>query len=195
MAAAGNALRLCLRAYSRAPTASSRLTAPSPAARFPIAYYRRTFSTTPRQLARKGAEEGDNESSPNPYYHLEDAFKDLSPEELKQLEQSIKDEDETGNQSLKFSDYLEREEPGLRRMQNFDDVEKSIVRSSMANKDSFWYDPDDPDTVTEDTGDEFNDEDDISSMAHGKLDEIREHRHYARVAAWEMPLLSSELLP
>lgn len=35
-------------------------------------------------------------------------------------------------------------------------------------------------------------EDDISSMAHGQLEQHREYRHYARLAAWEMPLLTSE---
>lgn len=35
-------------------------------------------------------------------------------------------------------------------------------------------------------------EDDITSMAHGQLEQHREFRHYARLAAWEMPLLTSE---
>lgn len=58
---------------------------------------------------------------------------------------------------------------------------------------SFWFDEEDPETNTNEH-DEFK-EDDITSMAHGKLDEVREMRHYARLAAWEMPLLSSQLLP
>ena len=33
--------------------------------------------------------------------------------------------------------------------------------------------------------------DDISSLAHGELEQHREKREYARIAAWEMPLLSS----
>ena len=39
--------------------------------------------------------------------------------------------------------------------------------------------------------DDFNGDDDISSTAHGELDKQRELREYARIAAWEMPLLSS----
>jgi small subunit ribosomal protein S35 len=35
-------------------------------------------------------------------------------------------------------------------------------------------------------------EDDITSLAHGQLEQHREYRHYARLAAWEMPLLTSE---
>lgn len=33
--------------------------------------------------------------------------------------------------------------------------------------------------------------DDITSLAHSELEQHREIRHYARLAAWEMPLLSS----
>jgi hypothetical protein len=40
--------------------------------------------------------------------------------------------------------------------------------------------------------DEFK-EDDISSLAHAELEQHREMREYARLAAWEMPLLSSKL--
>ena len=36
--------------------------------------------------------------------------------------------------------------------------------------------------------------DDISSLAHGELEQHREIREYARIAAWEMPLLSSTLM-
>lgn len=33
-------------------------------------------------------------------------------------------------------------------------------------------------------------EDDITSLAHGEMEQHREMRHYARLAAWEMPLLT-----
>jgi small subunit ribosomal protein S35 len=36
-----------------------------------------------------------------------------------------------------------------------------------------------------------DDQDDMTSLAHGELEQHREMRHYARLAAWEMPLLSS----
>lgn len=38
-----------------------------------------------------------------------------------------------------------------------------------------------------------DDDDDINSLAHGELEQHREMRHYARLVAWEMPLLSSML--
>ncbi|KAL8739996.1 MAG: hypothetical protein Q9190_007247, partial [Brigantiaea leucoxantha] len=45
----------------------------------------------------------------------------------------------------------------------------------------------DPQNTGED--DDF-DGDDISSTAHGELEQHREMREYARIAAWEMPMLS-----
>jgi len=36
-----------------------------------------------------------------------------------------------------------------------------------------------------------DDWDDMPTLAHGELEQHREMRHYARLAAWEMPLLSS----
>lgn len=33
--------------------------------------------------------------------------------------------------------------------------------------------------------------DDITALGHGELEQHREMREYARIAAWEMPLLSS----
>ncbi|TQS35011.1 hypothetical protein Golomagni_04583 [Golovinomyces magnicellulatus] len=38
-----------------------------------------------------------------------------------------------------------------------------------------------------------DDEDDLTSLGHGELELHRELRHYARLAAWEMPLLYSKL--
>jgi len=42
--------------------------------------------------------------------------------------------------------------------------------------------------------DEFQ-EDDITSLAHGELEQHREIREYARLAGWEMPLLASLQVP
>src|SRR5690606_10063030 len=45
--------------------------------------------------------------------------------------------------------------------------------------------------LVEDDDDEFRN-DDISSIAHAELEQHREIREYARIAAWDMPLLSSK---
>lgn len=60
----------------------------------------------------------------------------------------------------------------------------------------FWNEhQDDPDFISETLlNDEFN-EDDILSGAHGKLEEHREMREYARLTIWDMPLLSKFAKP
>ncbi|KAI0386567.1 mitochondrial ribosomal protein [Hypomontagnella monticulosa] len=61
---------------------------------------------------------------------------------------------------------------------------------------SFWHeDEEDPELLTDERDEDEFDEDDIMSMAHGKLEEFREYREYARIAAWEMPLLSKLARP
>lgn len=47
-------------------------------------------------------------------------------------------------------------------------------------------------TQVEDGDDVFG-EDDMTSMAHAELEEHRELREYARIAAWDMPSLSGML--
>jgi small subunit ribosomal protein S35 len=73
---------------------------------------------------------------------------------------------------------IEREEP-----MRFEDVrEKSR---------GFWAEEEDDEFgLVEDGDEEFND-DEITSMAHAELELHREMREYARIAAWDMPLLSS----
>ncbi|KAL1887683.1 37S ribosomal protein S24, mitochondrial [Ceratocystis pirilliformis] len=73
-----------------------------------------------------------------------------------------------------------------------DGVIENPVRSQepMATPRSYWFDPDDPETLTHSIeGDKFE-ENDISPLAHAKLQELREEREYMRVMAWEMPLLA-----
>lgn len=57
----------------------------------------------------------------------------------------------------------------------------------------FWgEDEEDEFALVEDDDDEFKN-DDISSIAHAELEQHREIREYARIAAWDMPLLSSKI--
>jgi len=46
----------------------------------------------------------------------------------------------------------------------------------------------------EEDGQLEDDHDDITTLGHGELEKHREMRHYARLAAWEMPLLASTFL-
>jgi small subunit ribosomal protein S35 len=46
----------------------------------------------------------------------------------------------------------------------------------------------------EEEGQIEDDHDDLPTLGHGELEQHREMRHYARLAAWEMPLLASRFL-
>ena len=113
---------------------------------------------------------------------VEKASRNLSPEDQAEFE-SHRDE------ILGSSRDIDRLVPRLRQSL-FDFRQPARVK-----RNSFWLESEqDTDILYNETGNEeaFN-EDDITSMAHGKLEEHREHREYARIAIWEMPLLSSEL--
>jgi small subunit ribosomal protein S35 len=98
-----------------------------------------------------------------------------------------------------FDEYIEQH---LRRGENapvhaaserkLEEDLRRIDQGSRVDRTSFWYDEDDPETLTEEH-DEF-DENEITEMAHAKLEELKEMRHYERLAVWELPLLSSKTL-
>ncbi|PHH76115.1 hypothetical protein CDD80_1783 [Ophiocordyceps camponoti-rufipedis] len=102
--------------------------------------------------------------------------------------------DKMARSMTKQTDDLVGEVDGQRRDEKhlFDLVEES-ERKRSTSRQALWYDEDDPEGDTDEL-DQFN-EDDMMSMAHGKLDEIRDMRHYARLIAWEMPLLSKFAKP
>ncbi|KAK2768636.1 28S ribosomal protein S35, mitochondrial [Arachnomyces sp. PD_36] len=78
------------------------------------------------------------------------------------------------------------------------DIDKEIPMPFNDTKPKvmgFWgEDEDDEFAWVEDNDDEFKD-DDIASIAHAELDQHREIREYARIAAWDMPLLSKLAKP
>lgn len=70
----------------------------------------------------------------------------------------------------------------------------AIATPRMDMRRKFWNeDEEDTDLITDELDEDMFDEDDIMGIAHNKLEEFREYRAYARLAAWELPLLSSEL--
>lgn len=189
MAAAGNAMRLCLRTC-RQP--ASPLLARGSVSRQSLAMPRRTLTTTRSLLAGGPRDEMDDPMGQRPWEHIEDAFKDLTPEQLKQLEKLV-GEDEKG-QNRTFNEAISQDEHDHELHSTAD--RRDLIAVLKANnprvdRTDFGYDESDPEAAAKDPEDSFN-EDDITEQAHGKLDELREYRHYARIAAWEMPLLSSE---
>ncbi|KAL2273587.1 hypothetical protein FJTKL_04429 [Diaporthe vaccinii] len=79
------------------------------------------------------------------------------------------------------------------------DAARELARPLRAaikpRRNAFWdEDEDDKDLISNDDSDEF-DENDMTDIAHAKLEEHREQRAYARLAIWEMPLLSQFAKP
>ncbi|KAF7554190.1 hypothetical protein G7046_g6880 [Stylonectria norvegica] len=195
MASASAAARLCILACRRAPQRTS-LPRPHHIARQCLSI-QRAFGTTTIQLARedkrKNGEEDEDSMAPVVLKKLDAAFaEEATPEGLRQLDELAK---ENGYNTI--DDYLTNT---LDRTPGWASEDRSLSDELMRddigerpNKQSFWFDDEDPDTNTEEH-EEF-DEDDITSMAHGKLDEVREMRQYARLAVWEMPLLSKLAKP
>ncbi|OJJ49246.1 hypothetical protein ASPZODRAFT_129662 [Penicilliopsis zonata CBS 506.65] len=63
--------------------------------------------------------------------------------------------------------------------------------AGLPRNNGFWAEEEEDEFAqVEDADDEFHD-DDITSMAHAELEVHREIREYARIAAWDMPALSS----
>lgn len=153
----------------------------------------RTLSTSTIRWARdeeNSQKKEEEDYSPLHLKRVEAAFlEDATPEGLKQLDELAK---ENGHNTIE--QYIRNKvdtTPGWASEDRalLEDLMKED-KGEKPNKESFWFDEEDPETNTEEL-DEF-DENDITSMAHGKLDEVREMRQYARLAVWELPLLSSE---
>lgn len=56
----------------------------------------------------------------------------------------------------------------------------------------FWADDESDELAQVEDGDEEINDDEITSMAHAEMEVHREMREYARIAAWDMPMLSSK---
>lgn len=196
MASASNAARLCLLACRQAP----RLKTIPQAQRLvrPIAASRRALSTSPVRwadelkeptpaAAEPAAEECKTEASSTQSVN---ADTDLMGFEL--LDRAAKE-----HGYLTFDEYVMehvkrgKDAPGsAAEERKLEEQIRNIDVGERAEKSGFWFDEDDPECSTQEH-DEF-DEDDITEMAHGKLEEIREMRAYQRLAVWELPLLSSK---
>lgn len=96
-------------------------------------------------------------------------------------------------QELRRSVYNAMKDGDMINMRrNLQDQVYKMRKIKRVEKDSFWDEDEvDNDLITNDDTDTF-DENDMTDLAHAKLEEIREQRAYARLIIWDMPLLSSE---
>lgn len=122
---------------------------------------------------------------------LERKYKHMTPTQVAQS--MLDEEDENVGRGLAGTlNSLEVDESMKNDQEEIDAMVKFIRQQPKAIREPFWDDEEpDPDLITMDDSDEFE-ENDMTDIAHAKLEEHREQREYARVAIWEMPLLSSE---
>lgn len=143
-------------------------------------------------------EDGEGKSTPFSHWEEEDLELDRKYRHMTpgQIAKSVLSEDDDDVQPLRTL------ESALASIAESDAVKKGQFEIQKATKplrqvlkpmrDAFWDDEEpDPDLITNDDSDEFE-ENDMTDIAHAKLEEHREQREYARIAIWEMPLLASE---
>lgn len=188
MAAAANPLRFIALRYSSRISARRKV--------LPLTDLNRAFHTTPLHRRRDDGEDSSPSFKPQrvPFkFSLSEldpdersAYNSLSPEEREQWREEARQmhdhmtspEVESELQGEVSQAVFETSE----EVPHTDTVVKKIRSGFFAMGEA----------EEQDSGeDEKFEGDDITSLGHGELEQHREMRHYARIAAWEMPLLSS----
>lgn len=183
MASPANVFRLCARPSRRLPGLR--------AAALQQSALRRSLSTTQWRSAAaaddsKDAEDESSEIFTNPGQYLK-AF--LRDEKISDKDRELASRMLDDWQKVPPNEAQRLEE----RTQNITNLSAELRRPAMAKKHSFWHDGEtDTDLITDEIGEDDFEEDDMMAMGHAKLEEHREFREYARLAVWEMPLLSSK---
>ncbi|KAI0206739.1 mitochondrial ribosomal subunit protein-domain-containing protein [Astrocystis sublimbata] len=185
MASAVQSMRICLRAASRRAAATSAAVAPRPCPRPRPCLAVRPFSSTPLQR-QAAAKKDDIDRIEDEVEDIADDYEPISVEELQEAAEKMRNDSEYGDARL-LQDQM------------INSINNSVVDAIRVPKKrlpEFWFEDEaDPDLLLDEADSETFDEDDIMSMAHGKLEEYREFREYARIAAWQMPLLSKLATP
>lgn len=166
----------------------------------PLPALHRQFHISPFRHAEEDFEEDSSPSKPTraPYkFSLDDlaaderaAYNSLSPEERKQWEEESKQihdhmsspevEQELASTVALAAHEFSEESPHV--AVNIPRIKPGLMAMGELEE--------------QDSGeDEEFEGDDITSLGHGELEQHREMREYARIAAWEMPLLSSTTHP
>lgn len=188
MAAASTAFRLCARVIARPRPASALHARPL--------IQRRTLSSTPLRWRPAKDPENDEDDEAAAFDDDMSFSEERVPDEefLKSLPAEFRTPEIMEAAKGVMADVdMASEEDELHT--KWDDMEEKLFKDPRPQKDSFWFDEEDDDPSTADIeGDDFDD-DDITSTGHGKLEEVREMRQYARIIAWEMPMLSSTYSP
>ncbi|KAI1425043.1 mitochondrial ribosomal subunit protein-domain-containing protein [Xylaria sp. FL1777] len=179
MASAVQSMRLCLRAASRRAATPATVV---PRHRPTI----RTFSST--HFRRQPAANRDEEDE------LEDEMEKIEEEDDEeidpvQLQRALRE-------FRQDSDYQKARQLQERTVNSMGGVFTEAMRMPRQPSRLFWAEEEpDKEMLNEELDVDQFDEDDIMSLAHAKFEEHREYREYARIAAWQMPLLSKLATP
>lgn len=132
---------------------------------------------------------------PSPFDHWgqEDLEEDQKYRNMKasDIAKDIFSDEERGLFGDLASEFASIDDTDVRKEQDATrELSRPLRAAIKPRRDAFWdEDEDDKDLITNDDSDEF-DENDMTDIAHAKLEEHREQREYARLAIWELPLLS-----
>ncbi|KAK1762407.1 37S ribosomal protein S24, mitochondrial [Phialemonium atrogriseum] len=186
MAAGAQSLRLCLRSYRQAP--AFRALRPN------TPQLRRALSTT--TIARR-REANDKDAVDLGFDRVYDNPGDVVDDLLRTELLPAKDRNQLAKAQSVWSELPHEQKQALQKdVQEVRQAMGPLRRIRKAKRSSFWGEEEtDSDLITDELGEDDFEEDDILSMGHGKLEEHRELREYARIAIWEMPLLSKHAKP
>lgn len=137
----------------------------------------RWFSSTPGRPTSSGHQDKDAVAEAEA-----EAEADERPMSVREVMADL----DIGHMNMQERMELERELSQLFREADEATLPERNVRNQFWNEEE-----EDPDMMIRDGVEEENPGDEMTTMAHSKLDEIREQRERARVIAWEMPLLAS----
>ncbi|KAL8418562.1 hypothetical protein RB594_001962 [Gaeumannomyces avenae] len=200
--ASASPLRWCLRAGSRgfAPRRTPNNGAAAVATALPI-FPRRAISTTRARNAAKGGEDGGQKKGGKlqPFEPLEEEMELFQRPNIKTLHDAVmlattrEEREQAGYDETRGQQFLGGPVEKLRR------TVTGLNRSYNAFKpkpQDFWNEnATDEDMIVDEEGSDDFEEDDIMPPAHAKLEDHRDMREYARIAIWEMPLLSKLAKP
>ena len=193
---------LCLRKASRVSLTSIPRQLPPRCCHL---HQRRKFSYSPilRKKLEDEQEDGVNDeaeaeadeiSQPPTQVSYEFSLDDLEPEERTEyLRKTSEEQEKYRNEVIEAFNDLDssmNDEFGKLSTETSKDMPYVSFEQKRVKSGFFNDSEEEPELTGED--EEFEG-DDLNELGHAELDRHREMRHYARLAAWEMPLLSSEL--
>lgn len=158
--------------------------------------FRPRFRHSKRPPANKDRDDDDGLGPSQPYVfnvsslapESRDYYKSLSPEQKSEYQSSMQKLHEHMSSPQVASELQAEVSKGLSKVASYSQTAETIrlrlpLKTDLINMGE-------EDLAGTGNAEKFQG-DDISSLGHGELEQHREMRDYARIAAWDMPLLSS----